>query len=103
MLTIFLDTESLEKMTKNNYLRTLLSLIRDPFIFFSTKYIASIKQLSKIETNEGKIFNKKQEKILDTIYSDLKLYPKNESQKEFFSLMIKYAIQRNNSDHIHEL
>ena len=83
MLTIFLDTESLEKMTKNNILDLLLSLNNDPFIFFRSKYITSMEHLNKIEIKEGKIFNKEREKILDTIYSDLKFYPKNEGQKEF--------------------
>ena len=63
MLTIFLDTESLEKITKNNNLDTLLSLNRDPFIFFRTKYPTIIEQISKIEIKEGKKFNKEQEKI----------------------------------------
>lgn len=102
MLTIFLDTESLEKMYKNTNLDTLLSLNRDPFIFFRTNYITSIEQLSQIETKDGKILNKEQENILDIIYSDLKFYPKNEGQKQFFSLIMRYAIQRNNSEYIHE-
>ena len=34
MLTIFLDSESLEKMTNNNYLNKLLSLKGDLFTFF---------------------------------------------------------------------
>jgi hypothetical protein len=102
MLTIFLDTESLEKMTKNNNLDILLSLNKDPFIFYRTEYTTSIEGLTKIETKEGKKFNKEQERSLERIYDDLKFYPKNEGQKKFFSLLIKYAIQKNNKEYIHE-
>jgi hypothetical protein len=87
MLTIFLDTESIEKMTKNNNLDILLSLNKDPFRFFRSKHVSSIEKLGKIETKEGKIFNKEQEKILDKIYSDLKFYPKMKVKKNFFHLL----------------
>ena len=102
ILTIFLDTESLDKKSKNDNLATLLSLNRDPYVFFRTKYITSNDTLNKIVTKEGKNFNKEQERSLERIHNDLNFYPKNEGQKEFFSLMIKYATQRNNSEYIHK-
>src|SRR5215204_253106 len=101
MLTIFLDTESLNKCNNNEQLKNLLCLDRGYFKFFRTA----------VETNNGSLENvpvipviepelngskhKKKQELDEKIYQSLNFRPKNQGQYEFFELFFKFANFKN--------
>ena len=58
-----------------------------------------IKEIPTIPKIEGRDFN---QNALDYMYQHLSFRPKNSCQEQFFYFLLKYAIQRNNSEYVYE-
>src|SRR5947209_4344326 len=103
MLTVFLDSKSINAVysEKHNLIEDLLS--RDPSLFKIYRTTCDvdqekIKEIRSLPNIEGKGFDQNK---LNSIYQNLSFYPKNSCQEQFFFLLLKYATQRNNPDYIY--
>ena len=104
MLTVFLDSESINSVfnQKQDLIDDLL--IRDPSLFNICRTTCDvdqekIKEITPIPKIEGRDFN---QNTLGSIYQKLSFHPKNSCQGQFFYFLLKYARQRNNSEHVYE-
>lgn len=104
MLTVFLDSKSINDVynEKHNLIEDLLT--RDPSLFEIYRTTCDvnqekIKEIPSMPKIEGKGFN---QNTLNSLYQNLSFIPKNSCQEQFFFFLLKYARQRNNSDYIYE-
>ncbi len=104
MLTVFLDSQSINSVynEKHNLIEDLLA--RDPFLFRICRTTCDvdqekIKEIFSIPKIEGRIFD---QNALNKMYQNLSFRPKNSCQEQFFYFLLKYARQMNNLDYVHE-
>jgi hypothetical protein len=96
MLTVFLDSESINSLLKEKYELIEDLLIRDPYLFKIRRrmcdvYQGKIKEIPTLQKIEVRDFK---QNVLDNMYQNLSFHPKNSCQEQFFYSLEKLKSYR---------